>query len=253
MCLTAANLLVCLLCGGRAHAETANASVAATSPITEESPSGATFTRTSGGYMAIDRPVGIAEFGLGAFSLPGAEICGPGSCSQGDVSFELDAWQLYRPAVRYAFGAGVTMGLLTIRTPGKEDPAAIERDHDRGYLTVETIGRYYAYVGDTVEAWAGLTTGLAIVRDSFADKRKTEVALVGPRSAPIRTEGLALGFAVGSTFALSSNWAVVGSVRYGAWFLPNKPGTDPFGDKASLTGQTNVVAVSLGVGYRIPL
>jgi len=231
------------------HAE-APASV---EPVSSEGTSNASFTRTSRGYMAIDRPVGIAEFGLGAFTLPGAEICGPGSCSQGDVSFELDAWQLYRPTLRYSFGAGITMGLLTIRSPGSEDPAAFARDHSRGYLTVEAIGRYYAYVGETVEAWAGLTSGLAVVRDSFSDKQSTELSLVRPRGAPIRSEGLALGFALGSTFALSPNWSVVGSARYGAWFLPTKPATDPFGDKASLTGQTNVVALSLGVGYRIPL
>ncbi len=232
-----------------AHAE----SPPTVEPVSSDGTTSASFARTSRGYLAIDRPVGIAEFGLGAFALPGAEICGPGSCSQGDVSFELDAWQLYRPSLRYSFGAGVTMGLLTIRSPGSEDPAAFARDHSRGYLTVETIGRYYAYVGETVEAWAGLTSGLAVVRDSFSDQRRAEVALVRPRGAPIRSEGLALGFALGSTFALSPNWSVVASARYGAWFLPTKPASDPFGDKASLTGQTNVVTLGLGVGYRIPL
>jgi hypothetical protein len=205
------------------------------------------------GYMAINRPIGIAEFGVGAFALPGAEICGPGSCAEGDVSVELDAWQLYRPDLRLAIGAGITMALFSTVKPPREDPQGISREHSRGYLTIEAVGRYYYYVARTFEAWAGLTSGLVVLKDGFADPNRTELPLLGTKGTIIRSEALTLGAAMGATLALSPNWSIVASARYGSWFLPSTPAVDPFGDEASLVGRTNVVAVGLGLGYRIPL
>jgi hypothetical protein len=215
-----------------------------------------------GGLAAsADRPVGMAEFGVGWLTLPGAEVCVESTgCEQGDTSLELELWQLYRANLAFAFGAGITLGLVptTDAPPRDADPVTgedpIVRDHSRGYFMVETIGRYYPFVGDNLEAWVGVTAGLVVVSDSFAsNKPVSDTAFVGPRAQTIRTEGYTIGLAGGLAYALAPNWSLGGSVRYGSWFLPRDPERNPLGDQASLTGQNNVVAFGISVAYRIPL
>ncbi|HMJ14878.1 MAG TPA: hypothetical protein VK524_25875, partial [Polyangiaceae bacterium] len=157
---------------------------------------------------SLTRPVGMAEFGVGWLTLPGAEVCGgptQASCQQGDTSLELEAWQLYRANLRFAFGAGLTLGLVpttdaprSIPDPVEgEDP--IERDHSRGYLTIEGIARYYPWVGESWEVWAGVTGGVVILSDTFATPpgKYEDKALVGPRGITIRSEGYTIGLAAG--------------------------------------------------------
>ena len=218
-----------------------------------------------GGLAAsADRPVGMAEFGVGWLTLPGAEVCtdrSRESCEKGDTSLELEVWQLYRANIAFAFGAGLTLGLVptTDAPPRDAQPVApgeepIVRDHSRGYFTVEAIGRYYPFVGENFEAWVGLTGGLVVVSDSFASDRPfSDKALIGPRSQTIRTEGYTVGLAVGAAYSVAPNWSLGAGLRYGSWFLPNKAETNPLGDEASLTGQNNLFAFGINVAYRIPL
>jgi hypothetical protein len=217
-----------------------------------------------GGLAAsADRPVGMAEVGVGWLTLPGAEVCvdrARQNCDSGDTSLELELWQLYRANLKFAAGAGITLGLVPTTDAPARDAAqiqgedAIVRDHSRGYLTVEAIGRYYPFVGDNLEAWLGITGGLVVVSDSFASNAPfSDKALVGPRSQTIRTEGYTIGLAGGAAYALAPNWSLGASLRYGSWFLPQEPETNPLGDQASLTGQNNLFAFGVSIAYRIPL
>src|SRR5262249_21651977 len=64
-------------------------------------------SRLVSGFAALDRPVGIAEANVGVLTLPNAEVCAERSsgCSKGDLSFALEAWEVYRANQRFAFGA----------------------------------------------------------------------------------------------------------------------------------------------------
>jgi hypothetical protein len=211
--------------------------------------------RLKEGFAAVDRPMGIAEGHVGALTLPAAEVCAERSagCKKGDVSFAVEAWQLYRMNQRLAFGAGLVLGLIPTAHP-RQDPEAIEREHTRSYLTVEGTLRYYPYVGEDVEAWGGLVAGLVVVNDRFqVVTRSDDRALLGTRGVTLRTEGGSLGAGAGFAYRLSEHFAFVGTARYTEWFLPRKPETDPLGSEASLTGHNTVVSAGIGLAYRVPL
>lgn len=212
---------------------------------------------TRRGFAALDRPTTMAEFGFGWITLPGATICVErlqAGCKSGDTSLMIDAWLLYRNDTRFAFGAGMTLGLLTTTTAPRKDPTGVSRDHRRGYFNFESIFRYYPYVGEDFEWWTGATGGLIVVSDQFATTQSFgDQALVGPRGVTIRTEGLALGLATGAVLALAQNWSLGATLRYGAWLLPSKPAVDPLGDTASLSGANMFFTIGVGVGYRIEL
>jgi hypothetical protein len=216
-----------------------------------EFPTGA---RTAVGFAALDRPTGIAEFGFGWLTLPGAAICVEplAGCREGDTSFELDAWQLYRGSTRFAFGAGVLLGLIPTNNP--EPPEDVDREHSRQYLTIEGTVRYYPYVGENVEWWLGVTGGLVVVSDRFeVTSDATDRALLGPRGVTIRTERGSLGVAGGPVIALTPNWALGATLRYGHWFLPGEPALDPLGSRASLTGRNTVISLGLSIAFRLAL
>jgi hypothetical protein len=214
--------------------------------------------RSLTGFAALDRPVGMAEGGVGVLTLPAAEVCVERStgCNQGDVSFAVEAWQLYRPRLRWAFGAGLLLGLIPTANPPRQDqePPGVERDHTRSYMTVEGMARYYPYVGERIELWVGLAGGLVIVSDRFTVSGDLdERAYAGPRGVTIRTEGGSLGVALGFAYELTRRWSFVGNLRYSEWFLPDRPATDPLGSEASLTGRNAVFSLALGVAYRVDL
>ena len=73
-------------------------------------------------------------------------MCSPAGCKDGDTSFELDAWQLYRQNLRLAFGAGLLLGLIPTTDAPRRYFEGIERDHSRKYLTLEGTLRYYPFV-----------------------------------------------------------------------------------------------------------
>jgi hypothetical protein len=210
--------------------------------------------RVISGFAALDRPTGMAEAGFGWLTLPGADVCSPAGCKAGDTSFELDAWQLYRQNLRIAFGAGLLLGLIPTTDAPRRDPQGIERDHSRKYLTLEGMLRYYPYVGEKFEFWAGLTGGLVVLSDRFkVVDNYDDKPLVGPPGVTIRTEGGTLGLAFGGAYELSKNWSVGGSLRAGYWFLPSTPATDPLKDKASVAGRNFVSSLGFNVAYRISL
>jgi hypothetical protein len=209
------------------------------------------------GFAALNRPTGIAEFGFGWITLPGAEVCverAAAGCRRGDTSLEIDVWQLYRANLRFAFGAGITLSLITATDAPRNDPPGIEREHRRGYFLVEGIARYYPYVGENTELWLGLTGGLLVLSDRFESRSFVEdQALIGPRGVTIRTEGGTIGFALGGALSLTQEWSLGMTLRYGAWFLPGDAAVDPFGDEASLTGHDTMFSAGLSVAYRLPL
>jgi hypothetical protein len=212
--------------------------------------------RLRSGFAALDRPHGIIEGGVGILTLPAAEVCVERNlgCKQGDLSFALETWQLYRANVRLAFGAGLVLGLIPTAQPPHEDPEGIERDQTRSYFAVEGTLRYYPVVLQTLEWWAGITGGMVVVSDRFqVVAERDDRALLGPRGVTIRTEGGSLGVATGLAYELAPHWSFTGTARWAQWFLPQKPARDPLGSEASLTGRNTVISVAVGVAYRIPL
>jgi hypothetical protein len=210
--------------------------------------------RIARGFAALERPTGIAEITFGWLTLPGAEVCSSGGCKEGDTSLEVGAWQIYRANLDFAFGAGLSFGLVPTTDVPLDDPPGISRDHTRSYLTVEGIVRFYPYVGENVEAWVGLTGGLVVVGDRFTIVNAyDDQVLVGPRGSTIRTEGGSIGAAAGVVLALGPSWTAGGTLRYGNWFLPSEPARNPFLDEASLTGINVMFSLGLNVAYRITL
>ena len=214
--------------------------------------------RLARGFAALSRPMGIAEIGFGWLTLPGAEVCNERSsgqgCTKSDTSFELDAWQLYRSSKRFAFGAGLLLGLIPTTDAPRHDPNGIERDHSRSYLTLEGTIRHYPYVGESVELWWGVSGGLAVVNDRFVVSGKnSDLALVGQRGVTIRSEGATIGALAGASFYLANHWSLGTTFRYGNWFLPKTAAKDPLLDEASLTGRNTMFSLGISIGYRIPL
>lgn len=231
-------VLFCLLCAAGAHAQGQDAAGNDTTPRVRR-----------------DRPMGMAELGLGWLVLPGAQVCSArNSCSHGDSSPVIEAWPLYSPTRSFAAGAGITLGLIPTADAPRQDPPGVTRDHTRGYLTVEGVARYYPIRGERLEAWAGLTGGLVVVSDTYkVQGGDSSKALVGPRGVTIRTEGYSLGLAIGGAYLVSPHVSVGATLRYSSWFLPSVPATDVLDDQASLTGRNSVFSLSLNVAYRVQL
>jgi hypothetical protein len=213
--------------------------------------------RLARGFEGLVRPTGIAELGLGWLTLPGASVCADrssGKCAKGDTSFEVDAWQLYRANKRFAFGAGLLLGLIPTNDVPLNDPENVNRNHSRSYLTLEATIRHYPYVGESVELWWGVAGGLAVVSDKFVISNKnSDLALVGSRGVTIRSEGASIGLAGGAVFWLADHWSLGTTFRYGNWFLPKTAAKDPLTDEASLTGRNTMFSLGISIAYRIPL
>lgn len=230
----------------------------AAEPSLESDASDSGDPRLARGFEALLRPTGIAELGAGWLTLPGASVCAEHSsgatCRKGDTSFELDAWQLYRTNRRWAFGAGLLLGLIPTADAPRREPSGIERNHTRSYLTLEGTIRHYPYVGQSVELWWGVAAGLAVVSDRFVvSGRGSDLALVGQRGVTIRSEGASIGLAGGAAFYLTNHWSLGAAFRYGNWFLPKVAAKDPLLDEASLTGRNTMFSLGISIAYRIPL
>ena len=211
--------------------------------------------RLLSGFAAMTRPVGMAEGNLALLTLPGAEVCVERSagCKKGDVVFALEGWEFYRWSPRWAFGAGVMLGLLPTARP-RQPPELIPRDHTRSYLTFEGMLRYYPYVGESLEAWVGPFGGLVVVNDRFqVVDSDDDRALLGTRGVTVRTEGGSIGLAGGLAYALGEHWSLLGSLRVSQWFLSWAPAKDPLGSEASLSGRNSAFTLGLGVAYRVQL
>lgn len=195
---------------------------------------------------------GIAEMGVGLFTLPGAAICVEKAlgCSKGDTSLSLSGWPLFRRG-HWALGAGIMLGVISSADAPRNDPPDVPRSHTRTYYSFEVAGRYYVPFSEVLEGWIGVTSGLGVVNDTFKSERgMTETALVGPRGVTILTEGFAIGAGTGIAYAFAEHWRVGGGVRLESWFLPSTAERDPLGDEASLRGRVTAMELALTVGYR---
>ncbi len=215
------------------------------------------------GFAALNRPAGMVEFGAGWLTLPGAQVClEPDSCARGDTTPQLDAWQFFRLNVDFAVGAGITLGLLPTRDSPPVDPPGIDRSHQRRYFMFETMGRYYAYVGESFEAWVGIATGLTVVKDTYVTETKQEYATVGTPGVTIQTEGYTVSLGIGAAYALAPSWSVGAALRAGNWFLPDQAKRGPFDSendtaqgatRATLTGRNSIISLGFSIAYRSTL
>ncbi len=204
-----------------------------------------------------DRAVGLAEAGIGVLALPFAKLCSNRAedrCTTGDMAMMAEVWQLLRANRLLAAGAGVTAGLFPSADTPAAEPDDLEREHSRQYLLVEGTVRFFLWSSPTWEGWAGATSGLVVVRDTFLSQAHlTDQALLGPRGSTVRTEGLVLGGALGASYPLAANWRLGGSLRCAFWSLPREPATNALGDEASLSGRTISTVVGMSLTYRVSL
>jgi hypothetical protein len=202
-----------------------------------------------------DRPYTLAQLGAGLLTLPSADVCLKGSaCKKGDRSIEANFWQLYRANRAFAIGAGATVALKAT-TDNPPSAADIDRSHTRSYFLVEAAARYYWFTPGWMEAWIGATVGGVIVSDRYSSNEPdpSNVALIGPGSATIRTEGGTVGALLGAQWTFAANWSAGLQVRYARWFLPNTPATNAFLDRATLTGSQGMLDFGILCSYRIAL
>lgn len=213
------------------------------------------WAQSNGTDDTLPRLTGMAEFGIGALSLPAAKVCTDrtsGKCKQGDTSLMLEAWQLLRTSKRLAAGAGVTLGLFPVADVPPNTAPNVQRDHKRSYFSAEAILRWYFYSSPQWETWAGATGGLVVIADTYSSREAlSEWSLPGPRGVTTRTEGFTLGCALGISRPIIGDWSLGASLRYGFWNLPSTPSRSPFGDEASLSGRNSMFLLGLSVGYKI--
>lgn len=215
------------------------------------------------GFAALNRPAGIAEFGVGWLTLPAAEVCLEAErCERGDTTPQVDLWQFFRLNVDFAVGAGITLGLLPTRDSPPVDPPGIDRTHQRRYFMFETMGRYYPYVGENWETWVGLAAGLTVVKDTYATRTDQEYATVGTAGVTVQSEGYTVGLGLGAAFALAPSWSFGTALRFGSWFLPEQAERGPFDSesenalgatRATLTGRNSVISLGFSIAYRSTL
>jgi tRNA A-37 threonylcarbamoyl transferase component Bud32 len=195
---------------------------------------------------------GQVEFGAGFFTLPGAQVCIASfvGCSKGDTSLALSAWPMFRRG-HFAIGAGVMMGITSTANAPRNDPVDVPRDHYRRYFSVEITGRYYIALSERVDGWAGITTGLGVVNDTFQSQQGlSDKAVIGVRGVTLLTEGFTIGAGLGIAYSLSDNFLFGGGLRVSNWSLPKSPARDPLGDRASLTGNVATVDLGITLAYR---
>lgn len=254
---------------GRARAEAGGGASIATEGATTSAPATAEGRRASSGrtireesekgVIPIEAPKrfdGIAEVGVGWLLLPNAVVCGgpDAGCSRGDTTPTVDIWNLVRLPVGLAFGAGLSLGLIPTADVPQDNPPGIERDHKRGYMTIEGLFRYYPFQGKTFEGWLGLGPGLVIVSDTFSSRQGLdENAYVGNPGVTLRTEGLTVLAALGASIELTEHWYLGATLRGGIWRVPSTPATSPLGDEASLTGTNTVAYAGINVAFRSKL
>jgi hypothetical protein len=186
----------------------------------------------------------------------------PESCARGDTTPQVDLWQFFRLNPDFALGAGITLGLLPTRDSPPVDPPGVERTHQRRYFMIETMGRYYFYVGEGFEAWAGLATGLTVVKDTYVTEQEREYTTVGNPGVTVQTEGYTVGLGLGAAFALAPSWSFGTALRVGSWFLPKQALRAPFDSdepgavgatRATLTGRNSVISLGFSIAYRSTL
>jgi hypothetical protein len=188
--------------------------------------------------------------------LPRAVVCGDPNteCERGDTTPTVEVWNLVRLPIGFAFGAGLTLGLIPTADVAPNNPPGVERTHRRGYMTIEGIARYYPFQGETVEGWVGLGPGLVVVSDNFSSRAGlSENAYVGNPGVTLFTEGLSVLAALGVSVSLTEHWYVGGGLRGGVWRVPDTPARSPLGDEASITGTNGVVYGGLSIAFRTKL
>lgn len=252
--------VACAVLPLRAGAATPPASTTPSSDIeaaTELSPditvsSQETLALEAGKIPAPNRITGIAQVGIGWLTLPSALVCGErNQCREGDTTPFVEAWNLVRLDYGFAFGAGITLGLIPTTDAPRNDPPGITRNHRRGYMTIEPLVRYYPWRTPGVEAWIGAGAGLVIVSDRFVPEQgTTENAFVGTPGTTLRTEGLSVLFGLGVSMVLTDSWTLGFTGRAGFWRLPDEPATSPLGDEASLSGSNTVIYAGISLAFQ---
>lgn len=197
----------------------------------------------------------ISELGLGALTVPQANICIPtqGQCTSTELTSLVVARESFRWTRRFAVGAGVGFGFR----PVSEDVSAntpdgpIPRSHSRNYYFLGAHARYYVIQTDLIGLWAGATGGAVIISDSY----KTDVerkALLGPKSATVRSEGGNIGLGLGFEYLLTPQLGVGAWTNELLWFMPNERSCSSVQNECStVLGRVFSLELGLALSYRI--
>lgn len=202
----------------------------------------------------LDFPEALVEVGVGGLMLPGAELCfsEAAPCAEGDASFEVHAWHLYRPVSWMAVGGGLMIAFAP-RTDLPHPTFLANREESRGYLTCQGSFRYYPYSDDGLDLWLGAYAGLVVVRDSASLATDKDAALIVGQQETLATVGGTLGAGLGMSGRLANKWTLGGSLVFSDWFLPETREQGPIGNEATLAGQVFAAAIGIDVIYHIDL
>ena len=203
----------------------------------------------------IDRPHTLVDVGLGALTLPRANLCITRTCTTTDLTLLLALRHFFRFNRRWAFGAGISWGLR----PGSDDATVsgdgvvVPRTHARNYFSVAGNARYYPIANDAWDLWTGLTSGIIVVSDRY---RVTEpgTSIVGPRGVTVASEGFMAGVGFGVDWSLARNWTVGVWTTQMLWQLPKAHACAQTGsDCASVGGSLFSFETGLSATYRVRL
>ncbi len=210
----------------------------------------------------IDRPHTIAEVEGGIIALPNAPISAAqrggntpfvGGIGRGDATLMTGLHILYRWNRHFVVGAGAIFAPSPTSDKQYGGLSSLPRTHARSYFFLGAEGRYVPLHYKYFEAWVGVSTGAVIIADRFTTEGPQVPPILGVPEVTIRTEGFALGGAVGGTYYLSENWLAGANLRGYEWFLPDSRQCSAIGDCATLAGSLTVFELGLTIGYRLPL
>lgn len=204
---------------------------------------------------AHDRGSTLFAGSAGVVALPFAEACPftGAACEPGEVAIGAGL-HVYGRIYDFAVGAGFTYaaGLKTTEAAGV---AALERKHNRSYLVLDGVFRYYPPALGAFDWWVGAAIGAVVINDTWttlADREPySDVDLIGSQAMSLATEGFAAGLEVGGSWKFHDIWWVGTSIRYSNWLLPGERDATPLGDLASLAGRVDVVETGLQLGFEL--
>lgn len=197
----------------------------------------------------------MVEIGIGALSLPRANICILAQgCAKSDLTLLGSLRYLVRWNRKFAAGAGVSLGFrpVTDRADIVTDAGTIGRSHSRNYYMLTGMGRYYPLSSDSFDFWVGGSAGLIIIAD-FYDLDTHETVVVNPRSTTIATQGPMLGVSIGGDWAFKNNFSIGAWTHEMLWFLPNKAACAATNDCATLIKRNFSLELGVSLTYKTRL
>ncbi len=203
----------------------------------------------------LDRPHSHVELGVGALTLPSANLCIATQCTDTDLTLLLALRHVFMFNRRFGLEAGVAWGFRPVTAEANltaPDGEVVERRHTRNYFMVSGGARYYPITSPGFLLWTGATAGVVVASDRYGSPDRGE-SILGPRSTVIRSEGAMGGVALGADWPLRTNWLLGAWTTQMLWHFPGKKSCAQTGECASVGGSLYSFEAGIAVTYRVHL